>query len=133
MDKIILKSDFEQACNAYLYEFCKRYEFDYEDAEISWVGGECGTITCCGDYYVGMSDIRLCIDYDISWNDFSQWYDYCLRCSTIDIEIVTPNLQSWIKGCPRKSEDELSALENSKAKIQKLKEEFEEQLKFNEF
>lgn len=130
-----LKNAFEKACNAYLYEFCQRYESDYDDAETSWVAGKVGTITCIGDLYINMEDIRLCIDENISWDDFISHYDYCLRVSMLDSylkeprTIALPNLESWIKGCPRKSEEELVSLEKSKDRIEELKREFEKQIK----
>jgi hypothetical protein len=74
-----LKRNYEKACNDYLQYFCKVYEFYYDP--YYWVGGQVGTIVCVDDYYFSLEAGGL---------GFS-----------------TINLSSWVKGAPRKSEEEL--------------------------
>lgn len=127
------KTLFEIAVDKYIILFCEKYELDYDEASMSWVGGRIGEQCCIADYCINFDDIRYMIDNSIKWDIFVRWYDYNLRVSMIDSSISTPNLKSWYKECPRLSESELISLEESKARIDKLKEELQEQIKNTHF
>lgn len=112
-----LKSDYTNACNAYLKAFCEMYDFDYDPD--FWV--EVGTIIEVGDYYVSISTIRTAVDQNAPIEEFFKWYDYCMDCGTLDIP--SPNFDSWLRGCPRMSDEERRELMERSHEIEKMKEE----------
>lgn len=112
-----LKSDYTNACNAYLEAFCEMYGFDY-DPDFSV---EVGTIIEVGDYYVSISTIRTAVDQNVPREEFVKWYDYCMDCGTLDIP--SPNFDSWLRGCPRMSDEERRELMERSHEIEKMKEE----------
>lgn len=99
MSKEKAKEYFVKGCNEYLRLFCEKHDFDYEEAKDSWVGGLVGEITLCGDYYVAMPTIIADIDMDAPETEFYKWYDYNLEAR--EYGFVTPNFESWLRGCPR--------------------------------
>lgn len=106
-----LRRQFESACNAYLKTFCEKHDYDYEEARRSWAAGDVGGIVDISEFYLSMTDIRTDIDMDAPDGEFVRWYDYCLRLHAIDSTIPTPNYENWLRGCPRKSEEEIVRLE----------------------
>lgn len=113
-----LRLNYDKACNAYLMVFCEKHGFDYADAARSWVGGDVGGITLCADYYVSMSDILTDIDRDAPEEEYVKYYDYCLRVGSIaGGELTTPNYDSWLRGCPRISDEQLQRLEEFQSGI----------------
>ena len=40
------------------------------------------------------------------------------RLHIISDEITTPNCRSWLQGCPRKSEEEIAALEDAHKRVE---------------
>lgn len=112
-----LKSDYINACNAYLKAFCEMYGF-YYDPDF-WV--KVGTIIEVGDYYVNMDTIRTAVDKGVPREEFVKWYDYCMDCGSLDIP--SPNFDSWLRGCPRMSDEEIRELMERSHKIEELKEE----------
>lgn len=124
-----LKSDYEKACNAYLQAFCEKHGYDYKDAARSWVGGDVGGIAECADYIVRMEDIITDIDRDVPEDEFVKYYDYCLRVGSIACgKISTPNYSSWLSGCPRMSEEQITRLEELQRDIRKAEEILENEI-----
>ena len=99
MSKETAREYFVKGCNEYLRLFCEKHDFDYEEAKGSWVGGSVGEITMCGDYYVAMPTIIADIEMDAPETEFYKWYDYNLEAR--EYGFVTPNFESWLRGCPR--------------------------------
>lgn len=118
-----LKQAYEQAVNNYLMAFCHKHEFDYTDAKNSWVGNDVGGIVCVADYYVNLDTIRTDIDRDAPVDEFVKWYDYTLRIGMIDINAPMPNYDSWLMGCPRLSDEQISKWEELHRKTEESKEE----------
>lgn len=108
MSKEKAKEYFAKGCNEYLRLFCEKHGFDYEEAKDSWVGGLVGGITLCGDYYVSMPTIITDIDHDAPEAEFLKWYDYNLEAR--EYGFVTPNFESWLRGCPRVNNETLEKL-----------------------
>lgn len=113
-----LKKNYEDACNAYLRAFCRKHGYDEEDAIDSWAAGDVGGIASVGDEFVSMDTIIADIDTQAPENAFYEWYDYCYRLHMISDEITTPNYRSWLRGCPRKSEEEIAALEEAHKRVE---------------
>lgn len=99
MSKETAKEYFVKGCNEYLRLFCEKHDFDYQEAKESWVGGSVGEITLCGNYYVAMPTIIADIEMDAPETEFYKWYDYNLEAR--EYGFVTPNFESWLRGCPR--------------------------------
>lgn len=114
-----LKSDYINACNAYLKAFCEMYGFDYYPD--FWIGDEVGGVIELGDYFVNINTIRTAVDRNVPREDFVKWHDYCMDCGTLDIP--SPNFDSWLRGCPRMSDEEIRELMERSHEIEKMKEE----------
>lgn len=68
-----LKSDYINACNAYLKAFCEMYGFDYYPD--FWIGDEVGGVIELGDYFVNINTIRTAVDRNVPREEFVKWYD----------------------------------------------------------
>ena len=112
MSKEKAREYFVKGCNEYLRLFCEKHDFDYEEAKDSWVGGSIGEITMCGDYYVAMPTIITDIEMDAPEDEFIKWYDYNLVAH--EFGFTTPNFESWLRGCPRVSEEAFKKLQGLK-------------------
>ena len=131
-NKSLLALNFNIACNDYVKALCKMYDFDYDEAY--WIADEVGGILDIneGEYVFGLLEIIYIVDNNIAYEMFDAWYTYTLRLSMIDENIPLPNLSSWCKGCPIKSEEEICKIEALKAKLQEAETLLEESLnKFN--
>lgn len=114
-DRIKLKRDFEDACNAYLKAFCEKHGYDYEDAVDFWVAGDIGDVVMCGDQFVSMETIRIDIDMDAPEEELLRWYDYTTEAGAYNLP--TMNFRSWLKGAPRIPQE---SIENIKTRKQEL-------------
>lgn len=129
MSKDKAREYFEKGCNEYLRLFCEKHDFDYEEAKDSWVGGQVGDITLCGDYYVSMQTIISDIELEAPEEEFIRWYDYNMRANVFGF--ATPNFESWLRGCPRVMEDTFGKLEGLKYALEEAILEEKERLKGN--
>lgn len=120
---------FRRGCEAYLRLFCQKHGYDYHDAVRSWVAGDVVDVVEVGDMFLNMDDIRTDIDMVAPQDEFLKWYDYCYRCATIDLGMPTPNYSSWLRGCPRRSEQEMADLELLYCKVEMAKAELERSIK----
>ena len=110
--RLELRENYDKACNAYLQAFCEKHGFDYADTMRNWVNGDVGGAVECGDYIVSMNDIIADIDWDAPEDEYGKYYAYCLRVGSIgNGELKTPNYDSWLRGCPRMNEAQLTRLE----------------------
>ena len=107
---------FEKGCNEYLRLFCEKHGFDFEDAKDSWVSDSVGGVVCVGDFFVDMETIIADIEMDAPEEEFFKWYDYSIAASEFDL--TQPNLSSWLKGCPRTSEETFAKLRELKDSLQ---------------
>ena len=112
MSKAKAKEYFVKGCNEYLRLFCEKHDFDYEEAKESWVANCVGDVTCVGDIFVGMQTIITDIEMDAPEEEFIKWYDYNLVAHEFGFN--TPNFESWLRGCPRVSEETFKKLQGLK-------------------
>jgi hypothetical protein len=112
MSKEQAREYFEKGCNEYLRLFCEKHDYDYEEAKESWVGNCVGDVTCVGDIFVGMQTIITDIEMDAPEEEFIKWYDYNLVAHEFGFN--TPNFESWLRGCPRVSEETFKKLQGLK-------------------
>lgn len=110
MSKEKAREYFVKGCNEYLRLFCEKHDFDY--AKNPWVGGSIGEIVLCGDYYVAMPTIIADIENDAPKEEFLKWYDYNLVAH--EFGFTTPNFESWLRGCPRVSDETFKKLQTLK-------------------
>lgn len=133
MDKNTLKQKFNALCEEYRKAFVEYYFTEEEDgvqAESWWISDEPGGVLCVNDdVFFGFDEMRYCIDNEVEYEDLVEWYDYTLRLGLIDEAIPTPNLTSWLKGCPRYSEEQLQEIEKGKRKVMALEEEIKIMIK----
>lgn len=122
MENHKLLDNYYNACNALLKAFCEKHSFDYEDARQNWVAGCVGETVCCGDYYFNMDVIVTDLKENAPEEELLRWYDYMLECHYLGVNGY--NFHSWLKGCPRLSEDEMAEIRV----CQKIVEEAREQL-----
>lgn len=131
-DRELLRKNYEDACKAYLKAFCQKHGYDYDDAVNSWAAGDVGGIASVGDEFVNMDTIIADIDMQAPETAFGEWYEYCLRLHMISEDITTPNYRNWLRGCPRKTVEELAALEDAHLWVEYVKRQFQEEIdKFN--
>ena len=97
---------YEVGCNALAKEFIEKYELSFRD--MYWVGDNVGDICCIGDFFFSTEAMKVAIDYDVDWKDLMAWYDYTIESQAF--HLITPNLESWVKGCPRANEEQLKVL-----------------------
>lgn len=120
MSKRNLKNNYETACNDYIKELCKRYDWCYEDGW--WVSNEIGGTFCTSDieYSLSMNDIKLLVDENVDFKIFSEWWDYNLVMSYAIM--LYPNndkyrmidLHIWLNNYPdnkKISQEELNKIE----------------------
>lgn len=112
MSKETAKEYFVKSCNEYLRLFCEKHDYDYEEARESWVANCVGDVTCVGDIFVGMQTIITDIEMDASKDEFLKWYDYNLVADHFGF--TTPNFDSWLRGCPRVSDEAFKKLQGLK-------------------
>ena len=112
MSKEKAREYFVKGCNEYLRLFCEKHDFDYEEAKESWVANCVGNVTCVGDIFVGMQTIITDIEMDAHKEEFIKWYDYNLVAH--EFGFATPNFESWLRGCPRVSEETFKKLQGLK-------------------
>ena len=120
MPKRNFKNNYETACNDYIKELCKRYDWCYEDGW--WVSNEIGGTFCTSDieYSLSMNDIKLLVDENVDFKIFSKWWDYNLVMSYAIM--LYPNndkyhmidLHIWLNNYPdnkKISQEELNKIE----------------------
>ena len=112
MSKELARAHFIKGCNEYLRLFCEKHDFDYEEAKESWVANCVGDVTCVGDIFVGMQTIIADIEMDAPEEEFIKWYDYNLVAH--EFGFTTPNFDSWLRGCPRVSDEAFKKLQGLK-------------------
>ncbi len=127
-----IKQQWNEACEAYLCEFCKRHDFDRDDAD--WVGGDIGGLAQIGDYFVGMNEIRYDVDNQVPEKTFFLWYDYTMEIHEIQslwheledyTEMRSINYPSFCKGAPLPySPEELESWMESAKRLEEAKQNF---------
>lgn len=127
MSKDKAREYFVKGCNEYLRLFCEKHDFDYEEAKESWVANCVGDVTCVGDIFVGMQTIITDIEMDAPEEEFIKWYDYNLVAHEFGFN--TPNFESWLRGCPRVSDETFKKLQGLKNDLDNAI--LEEQTKLN--
>jgi hypothetical protein len=98
MDKTQLREQWEKACNDYMKELLRVWELDAFYAY--WVGGDVGgVLDYDGVFSISIEEIIFCVENDVTEDQYEEWQNY--NCDAAEFGFSTPNLKSWMKGCPR--------------------------------
>ena len=113
--KRMLKEQYEKACNGYLVELLRMWELDAYYGY--WIGEEIGGVYDYGGgmFTIGMNDIIYCVEHDIGREQYIEWQEYC--CDAAEFGFDTPNLKSWMMGCPRTQPEVFEKLRKMKADL----------------
>ena len=113
--KKMLKYQWEQACNGYLVELLRMWELDAHYGY--WIGGEEGSVYDYGDgmFTIGIDDMIYCVDCDVTREQYIEWQEYI--CDAAEFGFDTPNLRSFVRGCPRTSAETFKHLREIKAML----------------
>lgn len=110
-----LKEQWEKACNGYLAELLRMWELDAYYAY--WIGDDVGGVLDygCGAFTIGMDDIIYCVEHDVTEQQYQEWQEYI--CEAAEFGFDTPNLKSWMMGCPRTPPEVFEKLRKMKAEL----------------
>jgi hypothetical protein len=118
-----LRQDFEKAVDAYVDALLYMWsDYDNDDPSFTpiygyWVGDDKSGVYCYGDdTFINLSDIILCVEKDVSYNDYMEWVDYCTQAREFGFD--EPNLRSWLNGCPRVPQETFDKLQNMKENLE---------------
>ena len=118
--KAKLKEQWEQACNGYLCELINMWELNAYYGY--WIGEEVGGVYDYGGMMtINMEDIIYCVEHDVTALQYQEWQDYI--CDAAEFGFVTPNLRSWMNGCPRTPQETFEKLRKLKADLNNAVEE----------
>ena len=122
-----LKEQWKQACNGFLVELLRMWELDAHYGY--WIGDEEGSVYDYGDgmFTINMDDIIYCVLADVTREQYIEWQEYI--CDASEFGFDTPNLRSWIRGCPRTPPEVFAKLRNLKADLAKAVEEEKQRMK----
>ena len=122
-----LKEQWKQACNGFLVELLRMWELDAHYGY--WIGDEEGSVYDYGDgmFTINVDDIIYCVLADVTREQYIEWQEYI--CDASEFGFDTPNLRSWIRGCPRTPPEVFAKLRNLKADLAKAVEEEKQRMK----
>ena len=123
MDKTELRKNLNAAVNAYADALRKK--FDWAPVYGHWVGNDClGHYFYEDDYCISLAEMVFIVDSDVNKEDFVKWYDYCNFAREYNQN--TPSLESWVRGCPRLSEEQQNKLRDLREQFEKVAKDFKE-------
>lgn len=124
--KAKLKEQWEQACNGYLCELISMWELDAHYGY--WIGEEVGGVYDYGGMFtINMDDIIYCVEHDVTALQYQEWQDYI--CDAAEFGFDTPNLRSFVRGCPRTPQETFEKLRKLKADLNNAVEEEKKRMK----
>lgn len=124
-----IKNKYETACNEYLKALFVQWQL--EDCSYFWVSDYIGGVCCIDeDLFIGIEDIRYCVDNGIDYDTYQNYVEYTTKCHEYGFD--TLNLKSFVKGAPRISAESFEKLDSLKKSLEELVEEVKENLKKSE-
>ena len=109
-----LKIKYKKLCEEYLRLFCEKHEYQNE----GWVADEHGGTAMCSDLYISFETIKTDIDTNADEGEFIKYYDYTLEAAEFGLNV--PNFKSWLKGCPRTSEESFQKMRELRKQLEDL-------------
>jgi len=123
-----LRRDYETACNNYLYQLLSDWDYDCSMNIGWWVGDDVGGIYCLeDDIFININDIIYCVDNNVSRDDYTDYIGYIARCNNFGFE--TMNLNAFINGAPRISDESFERLEHIQLELEKSIEDLKKKIK----
>ena len=111
-----MRNQYECACNRYLAELLRMWGLDSYYGY--WIGEQTGGVyDYDGGFTISMENIIYCVEEDVTMKQYTEWQDYV--CDAIEFDMETPNLRSWMMGCPRTSRDSFERMRRLKAELLK--------------
>lgn len=111
-----LKEQYEKACHGYVTELLLMWELDAYYGY--WIGEDVGGVyDYDGAFTISMEDIIYCVENDVAMEQYLKWLDYI--CDAAEFGFDTPNLKSWMAGCPRTDAATFKLLREMKADLNK--------------
>ena len=122
-----LKEQWGKACEGYLCELLRMWELDGSYGY--WISDEVGGVYDYGDgmFTIGIDDMIYCVDCDVTREQYIEWQEYI--CDASEFGFATPNLRSWMNGCPRTSAETFKHLREIKAMLNDAVQEEKERVK----
>ena len=68
-----------------------------------------------GTFTINMDDIIYCVLADVTYEQYIEWQEYI--CDAAEFGFDTPNLRSFVRGCPRTSAETFKHLREIKAML----------------
>lgn len=115
--------EFEKVAEAVAEEFCKKHEVERE----GWVAGNIGDSLFIGDSVVSLNDMLLDLKENVPKDEYWEYDAYCMQAAFYGVTI--PNYRSWLKGCPRLSEDDFAKLRDAMERRNKAEAAFNDLVK----
>ena len=113
--KKMLKENYNMACNGYLVELLRMWKLDAYYGY--WIGDEVGGVYDYGDgsFDINLQDIIYCVENDVTREKYNEWQEDI--CDAAEFNFPTPNLRSWMHGCPRTSQEAFEKLRKLKQNL----------------
>ena len=114
MEKLI--KNYEDSVNAILDEFKKKHDMDNEDGY--WIANQVGEVYDFGNETIfDFRDILTDIKENSEKDEIHKWANYMKRVWSINnmvggVYLKEINYKSWLKGCPRISDEDLERIDN---------------------
>ena len=116
LDNIV---EWKKLSNKITEQFLYHY-FDDLDPYYWWVSDEEGGILCYGDYFISFDTILTCYKLDITFEQFINWYDFCLDNQSVNI-----SLAKYILSPKERREAEEKHLAELKNRVEMAEKEFQ--------
>lgn len=107
--------NYENAVNAIITAFKEKQDLDTYGGY--WIGNQIGEVYDFGDMTFDFRDILIDLKEDAPKGEIFKWGEYMTRIWSINnmagsILLKDNNYRSWLKGCPRLTEEELDTVED---------------------
>ena len=119
LDNIV---EWKKLSNKIAEQFLYHY-FDDLDPDYWWVSNDVGGILNYGDYFFSFDTILTCYKLDISFEQFINWYNFCLENQSVNI-----SLAKYILSPKERKEAEEKHLAELKSRVELAEREFKKAL-----
>ena len=119
LDNIV---EWKKLSNKIAEQFLYHY-FDDLDPDYWWVSDDVGGILNYGDYFFSFDTILTCYKLDISFEQFINWYNFCLENQSVNI-----SLAKYILSPKERKEAEEKHLAELKSRVELAEREFKKAL-----
>ena len=112
-------TSWEILTNSLVEKFLYDY-FDDVNPDYWWVSNDVGGILNYGDYFFSFDTILTCYKLDITFEQFINWYDFCLENQSVNI-----SLAKYILSPQERREAEEKHLTELKERVELAEKEFQ--------